>query len=305
MFKKKEDNDITKEKKVKEKKVKVVRAGVKHKSTYVLWVLMIACLAVSIYRNFTITDTRTVVERELVKQEVADTSAVENFTIEFAKIYHGWQADNTYLENRMAGLNQYMTTDLVSINRNVILSDVETSVNVDAVSIWKVALNQNDFRVVYKVNLAVKEGEAVAGVVRAYAITVHKDDNGLLVITQNPTPVQVQVKSDYEPKHSSLTSNVDSGALSEITTFLDTFFNIYPTITSKELAYYVRNDAVKPLESGYMYAGFDRLKCQLREDGKVLVTVDISLFDTLTKASNVSQYELLLEKVEDNWLIVG
>lgn len=38
----------------------------------------------------------------------------------------------------------------------------------------------------------------------------------------------------------------------DATTFLETFFKLYPTATAKELAYYVKGDVLKPTTGEYL-----------------------------------------------------
>jgi hypothetical protein len=60
-----------------------------------------------------------------------------------------------------------------------------------------------------------------------------------MVIIKNPTMSKKPQKSDYQPKQLESDHTVDTETMDEITSFLETFFQLYPTATEKELTYYV------------------------------------------------------------------
>ncbi len=47
---------------------------------------------------------------------------------------------------------------------------------------------------------------------------------------------------------------VDAATIAEINEFLKTFFKLYPTATEKELSYYVKDSALKPMGKDYVFA---------------------------------------------------
>lgn len=120
----------------------------------------------------------------------------------------------------------------------------------------------------------------------------------LRVIIQNPTLAPAVEKSDYEPK----AQDADAGATADATAFLEAFFKLYPIATEKELAYYVQDNAIEPINGDYLFSelinpiftqGGDNLK----------VKVSVKFIDNQTKATQVSQFELVLHK-DSNWMIV-
>ena len=74
------------------------------------------------------------------------------------------------------------------------------------------------------------------------------------VITQNPTLAPVVQKSKYEPKAQGADVSVSSDTLKDATTFLETFFKLYPTATEKELAYYVKDGVLAPVSGDYVFS---------------------------------------------------
>ena len=88
----------------------------------------------------------------------------------------------------------------------------------------------------------------------------------------------------------------------EIKAFLETFFKLYPTATEKELAYYVSGNVIEPIGRDYLYS--ELVNPIFTKDGdNVKVKVAVKFIDNQTKATQVSQYELVLQK-DSNWKIV-
>ena len=80
------------------------------------------------------------------------------------------------------------------------------------------------------------------------------DERGKSIITQNPTLWNIPNKSDYEPQQPESNGTVDSDTVQEVIEFLETFFTFYPTATDKELAYYVKNNALPPIGKDYLFS---------------------------------------------------
>ena len=72
-----------------------------------------------------------------------------------------------------------------------------------------------------------------------------------MIIVQNPTLAPMMETSDYEPKAVENDSQVDADTVSDTTAFLETFFKLYPTATEKELAYYVGENVMEPVQREY------------------------------------------------------
>ena len=120
---------------------------------------------------------------------------------------------------------------------------------------------------------------------------------------QNPTLAPAVEKSDYEPKTPETDASVDADTVNDATAFLETFFKLYPTATEKELAYYVSGNVLEPIGRDYLYS--ELVNPVFTKDGdNVKVKVAVKFLDNQTKATQVSQYELVLHK-DSNWKIVG
>jgi len=139
--------------------------------------------------------------------------------------------------------------------------------------------------------------------IRTYTVKVHVDADGDMVIVQNPTLAPAIEKSDYEPKTPEADASVDADTVNDATSFLETFFKLYPTATEKELAYYVSGNVLEPIGRDYLYS--ELVNPVFTKDGdNVKVKVAVKFLDNQTKATQVSQYELVLHK-DSNWKIVG
>ena len=136
-----------------------------------------------------------------------------------------------------------------------------------------------------------------------YTVKVHIDADGDMVIVQNPTLAPAIEKSDYEPKTPEADASVDADTVNDATAFLETFFKLYPTATEKELAYYVLGNVIEPIGRDYIYSELVN-PIFIKDGDNVKVKVAVKFIDNQTKATQVSQYELVLHK-DSNWKIVG
>ena len=134
-------------------------------------------------------------------------------------------------------------------------------------------------------------------------VKVYVDADGDMVIVQNPTLAPAVEKSDYEPKTPEADASVDADTVNDATAFLETFFKLYPTATEKELAYYVLGNVIEPIGRDYLYSELVN-PIFIKDGDNVKVKVAVKFIDNQTKATQVSQYELVLHK-DSNWKIVG
>ena len=107
----------------------------------------------------------------------------------------------------------------------------------------------------------------------------------------------------YEPKTPEADASVDADTVNDATAFLETFFKLYPTATEKELAYYVLGNVIEPIGRDYLYSELVN-PIFIKDGDNVKVKVAVKFIDNQTKATQVSQYELVLHK-DSNWKIVG
>ena len=297
MFKKKE-------KQPKEKKVRIVKVGTHKKSVIALWVVLIASMSFGVYKNFTAIDRHTVHEKETIQLRLNDTNGIENFVKNFAKSYYTWSNSKEAIEARTQAINGYLTKELQDLNVDTIRTDIPTISTVTDVIIWDVEQSgEDDFIATYEVDQQIKENDQTRNVSETYTVKVHIDENGDMVIIQNPTLAPAIQKSEYEPKKQEADASVDADTTADATAFLETFFKLYPTATETELAYYVAGNAVEPINGDYLYS--ELVNPVFTKDGdNVKVKVSVKFIDNQTKATQVSQYELTLHK-DNNWKIVA
>ena len=95
----------------------------------------------------------------------------------------------------------------------------------------------------------------------------------------------------------------DGTVSDEINEFLTTFFKLYPTSTMSELSYYVNEGILKTIGKDYI---FQELVNPIynRKDNQVTVSLSVKYLDQQTKATQVSQFNLTLEKSSSNWKII-
>ena len=237
-------------------------------------------------------------------QAAGSSEQIENFVKAFTKSYYSWSNTQESIEKRTAAINQYLTKSLQDLNVDTVRQDIPTSSTVTDVKIWEVeAAGTDDFTVVYSVDQTVTEGETSIGYTSAYMVVVHVDGDGNLVITQNPTISSIPTKSGYEPKVKESDGTVDAATTEEVTEFLETFFKLYPTATEKELAYYVSGNVLEPVNCDYVFSELVN-PIFIKDGEQIKVSVSVKYLDQRTKATQISQFDLTLEK-DSNWKIVG
>ena len=294
-----------KEKKVlKENKPRVYKVNSRKKVVIVLWVLLGLSFSFAIFKHFTAIDTHTIHETTIIEKEYVDTHNVENFVENFAKVYYSWELNDKSIDNRMENLKAYLTEELQALNVDTVRKDIPVSSSVRGFQIWTVEpTGDNQFDVTYSVAQLIAEGENTKTVHSAYEVSVYVDSGGNMVVIKNPTITSIPVKSDYKPKAIESDGTVDSITTNEINEFLTTFFKLYPTATAKELSYYVNDGGLKPIGKDYV---FQELVNPIynRKDNQVTVSLAVKYLNQQTKATQVSQFDLVLEKNGNNWKIV-
>ena len=295
------------EKQQKPKKLRVYTVNSRKPAVIVLWLMFICGFTFAVYKDFTAIDTHTVHEKEIVEWRVEDTSGAEAFVRNFAKTYYSWSSNKDSVAQRTDALTGYLTEDLQRLTADTVSSKVAVSSAVSDVQIWSVEQNgsENDFAVVFTVAQTISNGKKKDTVSSVYKTAVHKDDNGDMVITQAPTITGKPAKSAYTPNAAEPDGTVSAAESEDITDFLTTFFTLYPTATEKELSYYVSGDSMPPVKC-VDYA-FNQLKSTvLNKDGDtVTATVAVEYLDSVTQMTQISQFELVLKLVDENWKIVG
>ena len=300
-------NFIKREKKVKQpktKKLRVYKVNTHKKVVIALWLILIASFCFAVYKNFTAININTVHETKVIDKEIVDTHKIENFVKNFAKDYYTWEPSQASIANRNEAIKRYFTDELQALNVDIIRRDIPVSSTVQEVQIWSVKQeDEKQFQVTFTVDQVITEGENKKSIRSAYEVVVYVDDSENLVITKNPTICSIPTKSNYEPKRKESNGTIDAATTGEINEFLKTFFKLYPTASEKELSYYVKNGVLKPIGKDYVFSELLN-PIYTRKGNQVQVSVSVKYLDQQTKATQISQFDLILEK-ENNWMIVG
>lgn len=298
MFKKKEN-----QKKQRKEKIPTIKVGTHKKTVIVLWIVLISSLLFGVYKNFTAIDQHTIHEKEIIELTLNDTNGIENFVKNFAKSYYTWSNNKESIEARQTAISHYLTEELQTLNTDTIRTDIPTSSDVKDVLIWKVEKHgEYEYIVTYEVDQQITEGDQKKTVKSTYTVVVHADSNGDMIIIKNPTLAPAYEKSSYEPKETEADGSIDPMVIKEATSFLETFFKLYPSATDKELAYYISGNALKEIKGDYIYSKL--INPVFIKDGENLkVNVSVEFIDNQTKAIQISQFNLTLHK-DSNWKII-
>lgn len=289
-------------KRKKQRKVPTVKVGTHKKLTIALWLLLIGSVSFGVYKNFTAIDVHTIYEKEVIEQRIIDTNALESYVSSFAGEYFSWQQSQEAIDQRNERLKDYLTEDLQQLTFDMVRVDIPNSSTVTNVQIWSVSeINDADFNVLFSVTQQLNGEETKQNLQSTYTVVVHVDNTGDMVIIQNPTMSRKPDKSDYQPKQVESDGTVDAVMSEEITSFLETFFKLYPTATEKELAYYVSNHALPVINKEYVFVELVNPVYSMT-DNKGIAVVSVKYLDQETKVTQLFQYSLTLDK-QENWKI--
>lgn len=289
---------------LKTKKPRIHKANPQRKMVIALWIFLGISFSFAVFKHFTAIDTHTIHETKIIEKEYTDTHNVENFVEKFAKVYYSWEQNSFSIDNRTKTLKNYLTEELQALNNDTVRKDIPVSSTLQDFQIWAVKdTGNNIFDVTYSVEQGITEGESKKNVYSSYFVSVYVDTSGNMVIIKNPTITSTPAKSSYQPKMLDSDNTVDSVTTNEINDFLTTFFKLYPIATQKELSYYVEDGILNPVGKEYI---FQELVNPIynRNENQVTVSLAVKYLDPQTKATQVSQFSLTLEKNEGNWKIV-
>jgi len=293
-----------KAKQSKDKRLRVYKVNTHRKTVIALWVLLVVSFCFAVYKNFTAINIKTVHETKVIDKEIVDTHKIENFVKNFAKDYYSWQPSQASIESRNEAIKKYLTEELQTLNVDTIRRDIPTNSTVQDVEIWSVKQEEEkQFGVVFSVDQLITEGENKKNISSAYKVLVYVDDFENTVIIKNPTICNIPSKSSYQPRGKESDGTVDAATTGEINEFLKTFFKLYPAATEKELSYYVKNTTLKSIGKDYAFSELLN-PIYTKKGNQIQVSVSVKYLDQQTKATQISQFDLMLEK-ESNWIIVG
>lgn len=285
------------------KKVPTIKVGTHKKTIMALWILLLASISFGVYKNFTAIDQHTIHEKEVIEQRVIDTNKIESFSRNFITVFYSWEHNQKALDQRTEKLKDYLTEELQVLNADMVRTDIPTNSTVESIQFWDInPIDKNNFDVLFTVNQTISEQDKKQTVESAYTLTVHLDDKENMVIVKNPTINNIPIKSKYKPKTSDSDGTVDAKTTEEIDLFLKTFFKLYPRANEKELSYYVNNQALEPINKEYHFLELASSNYSLKNN-QVDAQISVKYLDLLTKATQISEFNLTLQKF-DNWIII-
>lgn len=290
--------------KQKTKKIKIYNVNLHKKTVIVLWSFLIISFCFAVYKNFTAINIRHEIKTTVVKDRVVDTHNVESFVKNFAKVYYTWQPSQSSIDNRTNAIKNYLTDDLQQLDIDTIRKDIPTSSSVQYVEISSIkSYDSNKFKVVFTVDQTISNGSNNSDLVSAYEVNVYEDSSGNMIIIKNPTITNMPGKAYYNNPQVESDGSVDSNTSDDVQQFLNTFFKLYPGAGNQELSYYVRNNILKPISSNYIFA--ELINPVYKKVGdKVKVDLAVRYINKITGASEISQFDLYVEKQGSNWMIV-
>lgn len=292
-----------KEKRNKVKKIPTIKVGTNKKMTMTLWLLLLTSIAFGVYKNYTAIDQHTTHEKEVIEQRVIDTNKIESFSRNFITVFYSWEHNQKALEQRTEKLKDYLTEELQVLNADMVRTDIPTNSTVEAIQFWDIKpIDKNNFEVLFTVNQDITEQKKKQTTHSAYTLTIHVDDKENMVIIKNPTISSIPTKSNYKTKLSDSDGTVEARTTEEIDSFLKTFFKLYPKANEKELSYYVNNKALKPVNREYQFLELASSNYSLKNN-QVDAQISVKYFDPLSKATQISEFNVTLQKF-DNWIII-
>lgn len=286
-------------------RVKKQHVGIRRKTTWLCWILLLSSFSFAVYKNFTAVNTHTIHEHTEVHTQLADTTPIATFVTNFANVYYNWKPDHTTLDQRQKELKPYFTDGLVALTADALRSDVPTSAQVNKVQIWQIKQSKTHiYRVVFRVEQTIKNSatkKTLKHVNRAYAVQVYQSSEGNLVLISSPTLAAAPSKAHYRETLDQPDSTLDSDTTNSATKFLTTFFKLYPTGSLNELKYYVKGP-VQAIHQDYRFAelvnpAYHRVGKKLKAD------ITVKYLDSATDMTQFAQYELILSKDGKNWTI--
>ena len=223
----------------------------------------------------------------------------------FAEVYYSWEQSAASIDSRTNALKGYLTGELQALNVDTVRKDIPVSSALTDFQIWEITEEKEQhYQVTYTVEQRITEGESGKTVRSAYQVTVYVDGSGNLTIIQNPTITSVPVKIRLHPKKRyKVTVRWIPSPRRKSTNFSLPFFKLYPTATAKELTYYVNEGVLKPVGKEYIFSELVN-PVYNRNGNQVTASLAVKYLDNQTMTTQVSQFDLVLEKNGENWKIV-
>ena len=98
---------------------------------------------------------------------------------------------------------------------------------------------------------------------------------------------------------------VDAQTSSEVIDFLEMFFALYSQASEQQLRFYDENRILPVINKDLIFSNLINPVIIMNEAENVRVQVSVEYLCQETKVSHISQFDLSLERTNNNWMIVG
>lgn len=256
------------------------------------WSLLVFSVGFGVYNNFSAVSTHTVHEREVIKEQLIDTTGLQSYAKGFARTYFTVSPTSKDQQKQRDDLEKYLS-EKVSYSSSL-YKEVKEKVTVKDVEIWSISEVKNE-KNVYSVLLKLTLETNKKTFERAYSVNIYVKDNQFAVV-KLPILATLPSKADVEVAQQITTTNVDATTRESAEGFLETFFGVYPKADEKELIYYGKK--LQPIKDNLTFLEISNVQMAETKEN-VEVSCIVIYKDNDTKLTFEMPYQLTLEKLAD------
>lgn len=256
------------------------------------WSLLIFSIGFGVYNNLTAVSTHTVHEKELIKEQLIDTTGLQSYAKDFAKTYFTVSPASKDQQEQREALEGYLSENLSYSSS--LYKEIKEKVSVKDVEIWNITAVPNE-KNVYSVLLKLTLEANKKTYERAYSVNIYVKNNQFSVV-KLPILATLPSKADVEVAQQLTTTTIEATTREAVEGFLETFFSVYPKADEKELIYYGKK--LQPIKNNLTF--LEITNAQMSENKNTVdVTCTVIYKDNDTKLTFEMPYQLILEKVTD------
>lgn len=256
------------------------------------WSLLVFSVGFGVYNNLTAISTHTVHEKQVIKEQLIDTTGLQSFAKKFAEIYFTVSPTSKDQQEQREKLMDYLAENLTyptSIYKDV--KDKVSVTDIEVCGITAVPSGKNVYSVLLKVMLETGKNTYE----RAYSVDVYSKDNQFSVV-KLPILATLPSKANVDVAQRMIINNVEATTREAVEGFLEIFFAVYPKADEKELIYYGKE--LQPIKDNLTF--LEITNAQMTENKKTVeVTCTVVYKDNDTKLTFEMPYQLALEKLAD------
>lgn len=265
-----------------------------------LWGFLVLSVVIGVVNNF---NSARIIEKQtetVIKEKSVDVSGIATFVSNYTRTFFTWDTSTESKTARSEALARYLPDELVK-TASTNLANVQTKSAVTNVEIWNIEdLGGNQYRVLLTVYEVVGDKKQEM----SYTLTVYRSKTAdSFVVSKNFTVAPKPGKAEFAPEKVTTSTVVDPKEREKITEFLTTFYTIYPTISEKELVYYVNDPTVKALSVPYEFKEIKNLVLIAEKNNSVQATFTVDYLNTVTKLIESNDYTVLLHVQNTNYVI--